>query len=108
MNDEAKIIANAKYLLKQYGVDASDYVVDVVDIGPDSVSLIVSKGSDVYFVAADDYLSDDETYIAQAENNGIVGLTPLKLLEAGLDGEYITIFDHLMVCKVYKSSAPAK
>jgi hypothetical protein len=108
MDNEDKIIANVKYVLKQYGVDVSQSDVGIIDIGPDNISLLVNTNDKRYFIAADDYLSEDELYITQAKAQGLIDPTPLKLLVAGPDGEYTTMFDHLMTCKVYVSVKSTK
>jgi hypothetical protein len=103
MSDESKIIANTKNALKQYGIDTSDCTAEIVDIGPDNVSFIVRVIGELYYVVVDDYLSDDAIYVAQATYRGISDLDPLKLLRPGIDGNYVTMLDNYMVCKVYKA-----
>lgn len=103
MEDTIKFSENLRYVLKQYGIDALDFKIKIIDEGPDNISIIIFSANETYFIASDDYLCEDQTYENQAKEWGLSKLIPLKLLQPSQDGEYVTMFNQFQICKIYKA-----
>ena len=96
------IRANTAYILKKHGIKDDIKDIEVFEIGPDDLSLIVSTTDDKYFIDAADYLPDEKDLRHVLAKINAVKLELMSLTELYGGRDAIEMFDGMMFCRVYK------